>query len=127
MLYQKNLRKGGFFIGAPGGMERDIAFSNACSSSLIGFAERRSFARLLLDSELTSCAFSPSPDVPIKKTSVKEAFFIGAPGGIRTHNLLIRSQMLYPIELRALIKVFSLLTQNILICKTYFHFFKKNK
>jgi hypothetical protein len=25
----------------------------------------------------------------------------GAPGGIRTYNLLIRSQMLYPIELRA--------------------------
>ncbi len=26
--------------------------------------------------------------------------FYGALGGIRTHNLLIRSQMLYPIELR---------------------------
>ena len=26
----------------------------------------------------------------------------GAPGGTRTHNLLIRSQMLYPIKLRAL-------------------------
>lgn len=29
-----------------------------------------------------------------------EGFFNGAPGGVRTHNLLIRSQMLYPIELR---------------------------
>ena len=28
----------------------------------------------------------------------------GAPGGSRTYNLLIRSQMLYPIELRAHIK-----------------------
>jgi hypothetical protein len=26
---------------------------------------------------------------------------IGAPAGIRTPNLLIRSQMLYPVELRA--------------------------
>ncbi len=29
-----------------------------------------------------------------------EGFINGALGGIRTHNLLIRSQMLYPIELR---------------------------
>ena len=37
-----------------------------------------------------------------KNTSRKErCFFIGAPGGTRTHNLLIRSQMLYPIKLRA--------------------------
>ena len=36
------------------------------------------------------------------KTLHKEGFIVnGALGGIRTHNLLIRSQMLYPIELRA--------------------------
>ena len=31
----------------------------------------------------------------------------GAPVGIRTSNLLIRSQMLYPVELRAQISVFT--------------------
>ena len=36
-----------------------------------------------------------------KKTSQMGGSFIGAPGGTRTHNLLIRSQMLYPIKLRA--------------------------
>lgn len=36
---------------------------------------------------------------PIKNSLFGE-FFIGALGGVRTHNLLIRSQMLYPIELR---------------------------
>ena len=35
------------------------------------------------------------------KNSPRQGVFNGAPGGIRTHNLLIRSQMLYPIELRA--------------------------
>ena len=38
----------------------------------------------------------------IKKASTKgDCLKTGALGGIRTHNLLIRSQMLYPIELRA--------------------------
>ncbi len=36
----------------------------------------------------------------IKKTLHKGGIFYGALGGVRTHNLLIRSQMLYPIELR---------------------------
>ena len=30
-----------------------------------------------------------------------QAGFVGEPGGIRTHDLLIRSQTLYPAELRA--------------------------
>ena len=37
----------------------------------------------------------------IQKPPFQVAFLNGALGGIRTHNLLIRSQMLYPIELRA--------------------------
>ena len=36
----------------------------------------------------------------IKKNLPCGRIFYGALGGIRTHNLLIRSQMLYPIELR---------------------------
>ena len=36
----------------------------------------------------------------IKKTLRKGGILYGALGGVRTHNLLIRSQMLYPIELR---------------------------
>ncbi len=31
---------------------------------------------------------------------------IGAPAGIRTPNLLIRSQMLYPVELRAQVRFY---------------------
>ena len=42
-----------------------------------------------------------SPLSQTKKPPFREAFINGALGGIRTHNLLIRSQMLYPIELRA--------------------------
>ena len=34
--------------------------------------------------------------------TAKALIFVGAPGETRTPNLLIRSQMLYPIELRAL-------------------------
>ena len=39
-----------------------------------------------------------------KSLRVAEAFTSGGPVGIRTPNLLIRSQMLYPIELRVLKK-----------------------
>ena len=37
-----------------------------------------------------------------KRAAERGACLIDAPGGARTPNLLIRSQMLYPIELRAL-------------------------
>ena len=40
------------------------------------------------------------PRVAIKKSLHLGGMFYGALGGVRTHNLLIRSQMLYPIELR---------------------------
>ncbi len=40
---------------------------------------------------------------PKKKAKNGDSIFgLGAPGKIRTPNLLIRSQMLYPVELRAL-------------------------
>ena len=57
-----------------------------------------------------------------KKSPERGAFFNGAPGGIRTHNLLIRSQMLYPIELRVhLTSTTEKLIQLLfLICKHYF-------
>ena len=56
-----------------------------------------------------------------KNLSLNERFKDGAPGRIRTYNLLIRSQMLYPIELRVhLMYIFILLF--CFICK---HFFKK--
>ena len=40
----------------------------------------------------------------------KRGFFHGTPGGIRTHDLLVRSQTLYPAELRALIRFSELRT-----------------
>ncbi len=40
----------------------------------------------------------------IKKAPAKGAFIFGAPGTIRTCDLLVRSQVLYPAELRALRK-----------------------
>ena len=43
------------------------------------------------------------------KNTAKES---GAPERIRTTNLLIRSQMLYPVELRAQIPNFQLFTVN---------------
>ena len=49
--------------------------------------------------------FEPATPWSQTKCSTKLSYFpkYGAPGGSRTYNLLIRSQMLYPIELRALI------------------------
>ena len=39
--------------------------------------------------------------IEIKMTAVKQSFFpFRDSGGIQTHNLLIRSQMLYSVELR---------------------------
>ena len=50
--------------------------------------------------------FEPATPWSQTKCSTKLSYFPqkkhGAPGGSRTYNLLIRSQMLYPIELRAL-------------------------
>ena len=43
---------------------------------------------------------SHRPNANHKKTLRKGGILYGALGGVRTHNLLIRSQMLYPIELR---------------------------
>ena len=40
-----------------------------------------------------------SLEIMATKTEIRAC--IGAPAGIRTPNLLIRSQMLYPVELRA--------------------------
>jgi hypothetical protein len=48
--------------------------------------------------------FEPATPWSQTKCSTKLSYFpikYGAPGGSRTYNLLIRSQMLYPIELRA--------------------------
>ena len=54
------------------------------------------------------------------KRSPKRPFcFIGAPGGTRTHNLLIRSQMLYPIKLRAQ-RLSILIEQKKYNCKHFF-------
>lgn len=41
-----------------------------------------------------------------KKEAVLQLLLFGEPGGIRTHDLLIRSQTLYPAELRALVLSF---------------------
>ncbi len=63
--------------------------------SAFGFASAQSRTLTLFlccEFSLASCGH--------KKTLRKGGIFYGALGGVRTHNLLIRSQMLYPIELR---------------------------
>ena len=56
------------------------------------------------DNKHKTFALSNTGDIPFNKKDLSnktKAFTkTGALGGVRTHNLLIRSQMLYPIELR---------------------------
>ena len=63
--------------------------------------------------KVASCYFSRTPafgvgvffalrELPIKKpTAYAMSFFIGDPGEIRTPDQLVRSQLLYPTELRS--------------------------
>ena len=44
---------------------------------------------------------SEDPQNAKEKTLISQGFLSGAPRGIRTHDLLIRSQTLYPAELGA--------------------------
>lgn len=44
---------------------------------------------------------SSHPGAANKKTSTRLVFLFGAPGGIRTPDHLVRSQVLYPAELQA--------------------------
>ena len=84
------------------GMIQNPGGAGLTASAPASFASLRSsaFSRLPANSARTHCCdFSPVEQA-IKKTLHMEGFFNGAPGGVRTHNLLIRSQMLYPIELR---------------------------
>ena len=46
-----------------------------------------------------------------------ERFFNGAPGKVRTLNLLIRSQVLYPVELRVHLKNLNNLKKSFLQAK----------
>ena len=85
------------------GMIQNPGGAGLTASAPASFASLRSsaYSRLPANSARTHCCdFSPVEQA-IKKTLHMEGFFNGAPGGVRTHNLLIRSQMLYPIELRA--------------------------
>jgi hypothetical protein len=62
--------------------------------------------------KVASCYFSRTPDgfgrgtsphsreSPNAKTSLWRGFWFGAPGEIRTPDQLVRSQLLYPTELR---------------------------
>ncbi len=64
-------------------------------------ADRRSPARLSLVVELTVVSSHPTlVRITQNPASYEAGFVTGALGGVRTHNLLIRSQMLYPVELR---------------------------
>ena len=58
----------------------------------------------------------------IKRSQMRPFYIIGALGGTRTHNLLIRSQMLYPIKLRAQ-RLDILIEQKKYNCKNFFQFF----
>ena len=87
--------KSPFFNGALGGS----SFADLVTS----LHDRRPFVRLVtaIPNSLL-CVRTPADYKPLTKSAHKRALFVnGALGGVRTHNLLIRSQMLYPIELRA--------------------------
>ncbi len=68
------------------------------SLTLIGKADRRLFIRLSLVVEPISMASNPTRVLNTKNLSTKERFFIGEPDGIRTHDPLIKSQMLYRLS-----------------------------
>ena len=72
-------------------MERDIAEAMLAQSRLLPKKSGKN-----LDSEPVGSFLTPSS--PIKKTTLTVAFFIGEPGGIRTHDPLIKSQMLYRLS-----------------------------
>ena len=100
-LITKNI--GALFVFATQKRRDDFAKHYVCASfsSFVRLRLPAYFRLPLIRRQTHSCAFSPRRNTPTKKTSTKEVSFIGAPGGTRTHNLLIRSQMLYPIKLRA--------------------------
>ena len=69
-----------------------------------------------------------NPLIPMSHTNKKAvpfgtAFLFGAPLGIRTPDLRIRSALLYPAELMALITGFIIL-KNRMCVKRYFAYFK---
>ena len=62
-----------------------------------------------------------SPIAQNKKAEAKtSAFFVGAPEGTRTPDLLVRSQSLYPTELRAHKCNGNILSQQKIKCKSNF-------
>ena len=63
------------------------------------------FLERVMRIELTTSAWKAEV-LPLNYTRIY--FKFGAPGRSRTHNLLIRSQTLYPIELRAHMKLIDL-------------------
>ena len=57
-----------------------------------------------------------NPALEQKKTALQQQHGVSnAPGGTRTPNLLIRSQMLYPIELRAPITIIVRTADNLIL------------
>ena len=97
--YQKEttifFRKSSFLFGAPGGIRTALSRFHPLP---LFFTPSRKSAGILL--RKIARGFSPSQT---KKTGRRKSgiLFFGAPGGIRTPDLLIRSQTLYPTELRA--------------------------
>ncbi len=87
---KKSVLSGGFYFGALGGIVGKTLFS----------LRSNRLRRPLAQGSRPNLLFVRIPHRH-KKNTQKGEFFFGALGGIRTHNLLIRSQMLYPVELRA--------------------------
>ena len=75
--------------GVPGG----IRAAHCCSLSRRGIAPYSA----------TGSGARPFESIKTKKYPIPNGieYFFGVPGGIRTRDLLIRSQTLYPAELRA--------------------------
>ena len=105
-------------------MTAGLAALRCAAASLIACGNRHSCVCLSFAVKLTSVSSRPRCTALIKqkRSQKRPFFFIGALGGTRTHNLLIRSQMLYPIKLRAQ-RLDILIEQKKYKCKHFFQFF----
>ena len=83
--------------GAPGTMTQSAVASGALTLRARRFTTRCS----LLRSESNDYALSTRAEPMQKSPTQRVTLLYGAPGTIRTYDRLIRSQVLYPAELRA--------------------------
>lgn len=101
-----------FFYGAPGGIRTRHHAACRYGSPLC--------RRVMLGKSLRNLRSSnPWRYTKKKRTACGDALLFGAPGGIRTLDLLVRSQALYPTELRALLFCSSIIAHFICLVNPY--------